>query len=512
MTHEASTNNTNQAPWPDFFEVDQSTTEQTAHAPKNLIDAFYIRPYENGPTTFIGVVGNEDGSLQTVVNDSTLPLSGSIPEQVEAVRIAQRDIFRGITADRIAVLGINAIEQNIATRGFNDPVALYGDLATANPNGPEHANATRRGRMVVGRLDFLQAYRTGIDNALRSVNPENANARIIPLLLPVGANQNNQRPEVVLAYPIFDPMTVEYGDNGVFTRHIVYDLLVRLQHDLVEEGVSHPLSSYELPVPNRKRLEAELAVDGYRIEGDQAVRVKAQSNAPAQGLLGRLRQITQGWGAERITLPPEATDVDYVAVIDEIVPHIQTPHDRAIATLAGSMVAARVAYTEARPAPFRWNRPAAQPVARPAPAQPGHPPRPSSAPANQSASQPPKKTDYSQVFATSAPSPEAAKQAARTQWEQAFDIVGHMPLSANVPASPAAHTTHATAAGADKWGAVFETPTAPEPAARADKWAGVFATASSVEQTAPESLEVTAPAEDAEDDDGGDKWAHIFKQ
>jgi hypothetical protein len=299
------------------------TPEQTGLQPANLIDAFYLQG-SDGRTDFFSVAGCIDGSL-IVSRDGENGLPTDMQEQVKALKVGNRERFKGITTDTITAFSIAGIEESLSIRGLNDPITLHGTGSTVSRFGDVE---TRDQKIMVGRLDLLAAYRNGLTYAFRSTDPTNTSGVIVPLLFEDQSRQAGAGENLVLAYPMLDPTTFTYADNSYVTLNLVYDLLLQLQRDVREEKIPCKLSDMAVPAPNKDLLITSLIEDGYVIDGNEAFRKAPGTSEPKKGMLGRLRSIAEDWSADRITLPSEATHEDYAIIIEETLDRVSSTADK----------------------------------------------------------------------------------------------------------------------------------------------------------------------------------------
>lgn len=398
--------------WPAHVEPRSGQEQPPADAPYRmpvyLADVFFIRSPEERASAMVAVAACVGGELAVFAGAELEGLEREETElasQLQAVRIAQRDVFRTIQANELFVGTIDAIEQNARTAGFNDPVDIDGTLQARL--GWDGRTVTRLAldnavRMLAGRLDLLAAYRTGNEHAFQ--NPRSSAGHTHHFFVPLAPAETIERGEgIALLYPLLDPAVSAQADNAVLAMRVAYDLLIRLQEEMRERAAPPAVAARLLPVPSRPMLEDELVASGYDIRGDIARRVRSAAPGDQERLpfLENLLRAFDRKPGDDVLLAPQATPNDYAGIIDEILPLVSTPGD----TRMHAALAARL-----RPA-----APAtAVPVARQAPS-PAAPP-PAVAPAT-----PRRRSRSPQSFdADFAPIPGQARSEPEPTWEDDF--------------------------------------------------------------------------------------------
>lgn len=390
-------------------EARPTTPEQDLSMPEGLVDIFYLQDTV-GYTNLVGVFGCSDGTLYPATGQALEALPGDLQDQVSALKVSGHERFRAITAPSIAAMSIDTVEQNLAVKGFNDPVVLRGRSRMASDSA---MGQTEDAKFIVGRLDLLAAYRKGLDYSFRSPDPTNKGGAMIPFLIS-GNGESRDGDSLVLAYPVLDPSSVAYADNSYITLHVVYDLLLQLKRDMQEEGVESVLTASPLPAPNREMLVTALIEDGYVVEGDVAKKVATPTPKSGKSMLARLRSLTDDWSAERIELPPEATHSDYMRIIDETLPTVSSRQDIAAIEIIQSRIRANVGPSpRAAQAAHRIAPIATRPSVQVAVSRPDH------------RNVTPPDEDWRQDFLTT-PYAQRARNPITTQWERDFDISDHV--------------------------------------------------------------------------------------
>lgn len=360
------------------------TTGQAPRLPAHIIDMFYLREPGIELAERVIIAGCLEGAIDVFTNEAVATLEHHLQSQIQTVDVNQRGCFRAITAKELYIATLDAIEQEVRAPGFNDAVYLYGRMQAkiAFDSGKvQVARLDNEGRFTIGRIDVLHAYKEAAARAFQ--NPSEPGEHMYHLMVPAAPLDTIKRGYgVTLVYPFLDPLTFSGADNVFIIMRIVYDLLSRLQQDMLQEQRHHPFTTATIPVPSRHRLENELQADGYTLSGDVAIKQPGEQSGAAQGqitFLSRLRHMAAQWAAPRIILPAQATPHDYRAMIDDVLPALATPADIEMTQTLSQIV--EVDFTPMRrqpaspkPPPPRANQPARQPVTPPEsivrPAQP----------------------------------------------------------------------------------------------------------------------------------------------
>lgn len=385
--------------WPNHFQPrpgqEQSPPEAPVRIPATLLDLFYLRNAPDSPAELTAVVGCLQGDIDVLVGDAMQALPEDIRGQIRAAEVSRRGAFRALTVRELYIATLDAVDQEARVAGFNDALYLYGRmqaLITCDMVAARTTPLNNEGRFTIGRLDLFHAYIEGVTHAFQS--PAEAAAVAYHFMLPVEPAANVARGSgVALVYPILDPLIFSSIDNTFVVMRIIYDLLVRLQQDMVQEQHRHSFATAEIPVPSRQRLEGELQADGYAIRGNVAEQQLNQPHDPqANTWLHRLRALAQQWSAPQIMLPPQATPRDYLRLIADVLPAIRTPEDITMAQALANLLAVRVTPVQQSPIAQPPAQPRADRSTAPAAPQRHAPPRVSSVP-------PAPKQDWSRDFA-----------------------------------------------------------------------------------------------------------------
>ncbi len=322
--------------WPEYFQPrtgqeDLRQTEEAPCIPTGLLDLLYLRRSEGTQPEFVTVAACLGGSIAAIPDDRSSALPEDLRDQLQILTINQRARFRLITAVAVDIFRLDAMKQGVQASGFNDAVFLYGQLHARLAYSLENLEIRalqNEGRLTIGRLDLLQSVRESLLNPLSQ--PGADDQKTYQFFIPTGAPAEiRSGRSLALLYPTLDPDVFEQTDNAAFTMQIAYDLLVKLREDMQKEGINAPFTHAQLPVPDRKKIETDLADNGYVITGDTAVK-RADWDATVAGktFLGRVRQLADAKSAPPISVPRQANPNDYVAAIDEALHLVATREDR----------------------------------------------------------------------------------------------------------------------------------------------------------------------------------------
>lgn len=333
-------------PWPPYFQPASVSNQQAAatgeRLPFGLLDLFAVRGSPTARPELIAVLGCLGGGVLPVRVADTSSLPKAIQAQITTASVQLRDQFRVITAQELWVASIDAVDQVVDAAGLNDPAYLYGRLQGLIRFDIDHitvAAPDQAGCTIVGRLDLLDACARAC--ATRFPLTEQGGF-VYQLLLPLGSvHAARQGRALALCYPTLDPTHFTSPDNSVVLLRVAYELLARLQQDVRAELPDHPFANALLPVPSRQRLEADLIADGYRIQGDVAIRATPAGGQAGDttSFLAQLRALARTWFAPQLRLPQQATPALYQTLIRELLPALFTPADRAMADALGQVVA-----------------------------------------------------------------------------------------------------------------------------------------------------------------------------
>jgi len=302
--------------WPAYFQPSSSSAPPNVAdgQPICILDVFQLAHPGCAPELFV-VVGLEQGGLRVVRAADISSLPETLQRQLRAALVSKRGAVRTLQISQLFLLTLDSIEQRVMS-GLNDAVLLFGQACGCverSLSGWDITSSRQPGALTVGRLDMLHGYILGFEYVWR--NPESSGDFISHLFLPAGPLADVQRGRsLALVYPLFETDTtnaVYRADNTSLVLRLVYDLLFKLQQELAQTGSNHAFAQAILPVPNRQRVEYELAANGYEIHGNEAVRVgKTQPNTELDWL-EKVRRWASSRNAPRIALPPQAKPRDY---------------------------------------------------------------------------------------------------------------------------------------------------------------------------------------------------------
>lgn len=324
-------------PWPSHFQpapvADSSERSLVEPLPVSLLDVFFLRRSRAARPQLMAILSCLGGGIVATPVSEATPFAPAIQAQLTTASVQTRGQFRVLTARELWIATLDAVDQAVETSGLNDPVYLYGTLqwlAEADERTVSLSALNQPGSATVGRLDLLAACAGASATGLQLAERD---AFVYQLLLPLGPGQLIEQGQALgLFYPTLDPAVFASPDNRVVLLRIAYELLARLQQDLHVELPNHPFTKLLLPVPSRQRLEAELVADGYRIQGNSALKATGAPGRPAAGVgfLTHLRSLAESWFAPEIPLPAQATPEGYQALIAGILPLIATAADQAM--------------------------------------------------------------------------------------------------------------------------------------------------------------------------------------
>jgi hypothetical protein len=133
------------------------------------------------------------------------------------------------------------------------------------------------------------------------------------MMLPVDREDRIQKGRgVALAYPLMPTELLTANPaNEIVMNQLVFDMLTAMKNDLTKGNDENPLRTRVIPVPSRPQLEQELVKQGFRIEGDTAVKTTAQ----ATGMVGELLLAVFGeYVQKKVKLPPEGTITQFADI------------------------------------------------------------------------------------------------------------------------------------------------------------------------------------------------------
>lgn len=330
-------------------------------------------------------------------------LSAAIRGQIAYHEVALGTL-RHIHASELCVLALSHVEAAPPVPGINDPLYLHGTLS--GPFVSPHAapEQSAQGHLTLTRADLLDAF---VHDAARAFlyagDAAGRTPRCFHLTLAAErAEEIAAGRGIVLAYPLLEAdVLFRDASNDAQLAQMLYDTLSPMCTDAGRDPST-------IPVPSRRALEQNLVADGYRIEGDVAIR-------NAQGVLGSM---LGKWVADRVALPREAVIDDYVPIAREaltLVSGYPSAQHRALRSRSHARIAAPVsprvpvaptAQPSATPQPSSFVRPPASYRPKPEGGEPewmadferGEAPRTRSRPATKRASEPPADPDWMDDF------------------------------------------------------------------------------------------------------------------
>jgi hypothetical protein len=227
------------------------------------------------------IATDANGRVITTTDRDALPRRAQVQLAFHDVASVGRKLE--LDAQELYIFDLQTIEMLPDAPGLNDPLYVYGLMYSTRDGTPIE------GQLTVTRADLLGALVDGVQHAFL-YPPDAHGTRAVHALLPgESADMIALGRGVILALPLAPTWLPECPlSNDLVAAQLLYDVLVALRREL-------RLNTHTLPVPNRATIEAELTAQGWKIEGDEAVRAKST------GLLGALR------GSEKKRLPRQGT-------------------------------------------------------------------------------------------------------------------------------------------------------------------------------------------------------------
>lgn len=292
-------------------------------APLHLIDSFFVGNRHLEEREWIVAV-DELGNLRAMPPENRASFAASLQNELAFNEISRNRPARLIEASQIFLFNLQLVEQIGGAPGWNDPVYLYGTLFGPLPANADDQCAGIKGQLTVTRGDLLDGLVQSSGDAFRyggSGGIGGGFSRCFHLMLPGDTDEEIRRGAgIIIAYPLF-PAELLAGDaaNEIVVSQLLYDLLSRLKEDLEREQIPNPLRSIVLPVVNRFNLERELKAQGYRIEGDTAVK----KNDSGEGFKGFLASVFGALRNDNLTLPPEGETDDFLRIAGQTLEHFE---------------------------------------------------------------------------------------------------------------------------------------------------------------------------------------------
>lgn len=330
--------------------------------PAHAIDSFYLASPATGTRELVVAV-NETGGLQALCGDNR----GAFPPAVQA-ELAYNELAgaraRVIDAATLYLFELELMEQPVEAPGINDPIYLYGTLYGPYPETGETPLAGIEGQLTVTRADLLEGFVQAAQHAFRYAHTTGPVSRCFHMILPADRDEEIMRGEgIVLAYPLL-PAELLLSDvaNEIMVSQLLYDVVCGLKEDAEKEGVSSPLRSMALPVPNRMALENQLRAQGYEINGDSAVR---QAD-PTKGFSGLVMAVYDAIKKDKIQLPPEGNVDEFLQIAATALSGLAGwPPPRTLALRQRVKPAAVANRRPVEPPPANWSPPATPITQRP---------------------------------------------------------------------------------------------------------------------------------------------------
>ena len=297
---------------PRYFVGRKSITEEPKSSGNfpllHVIDNFFVGSRHLGEREWIIAVDTA-GNLQAMPGETRNDLPESLRNELAFNELSRQRPARFIEATEIHHFNLEVVEQiGGASPGWNDPIYLYGTLYRLGNNKSE-----TKGQLTVTRGDLLDALVAGYDYFFRyTAAAQDELSSCFHLMLPADVEDEIRRGAgIVLAYPLFPAELLATGSaNEIIISQIIYDLLVNLREDFKRERIAHPLVSMELPVPNRFAVIQELKSQGYKVEGDNAIKQTPSTG----GLKGFLSSIYGALTADELIVPREGTVDEFIAL------------------------------------------------------------------------------------------------------------------------------------------------------------------------------------------------------
>ena len=393
---------------PTYF-IARSDKESTPHRLLDVAESVHavdvFRTCE-GADRFIDWVVTVDGraGLHAVRADKRETFPEALQSELAFQELISGQPRRTLQLCEFYLIGARYLDQPAQAPGPNDPVHLYGTLYGPYTSVQDREIQAIEGQLTLTRADVLDAIIHGAPHAFRYPSPsgEDRNApRCLHMMLP--ADREDAIVEgrgIAFGYLLMPPdLMLSDAANEVLTSQTIYELLSALKHDLRKESIQHPLSTATLPVPSRPMLERQLEAEGYRIQGNEAIKQATSSS----GFTGFLAAVF-GTNEKRLTLPPEGRLEDFLRLA-----HVT------LSALAG-WPTPRVAALRQRSDVSKLSpqRPVPKPVSVPVEPQP--PARP--APAASSPVPPPKQPQIWKKTASEKTKPEWMKDFQQTEGDR----------------------------------------------------------------------------------------------
>jgi hypothetical protein len=279
----------------------------------HAIDNFFTVDGEDLVEWVVLVIG--DGRLHAISLKQRSALPSHIQTQLAFNEVARASSARVLDAAEFYLFDLKVAEQPSDEPGPNDPVYLYGVLC--GPYGPdvEGDPSSVEGQLTLTRADLLEGVIRGANHAFRYANPGGGGgpaSLCFHMTLPADREQQIHKGRgIALAYPLIpSELLTANPANEIVVNQLVFDMLTSMKNDMSKGNDQNPLRTQLLPVPSRVLLEQELVKQGFRIEGDSAVKTPQ-----ATGMVGELLLAVFGeYVQKKVKLPPEGTITQFADI------------------------------------------------------------------------------------------------------------------------------------------------------------------------------------------------------
>ncbi len=199
-----------------------------------------------------------------------------------------------IRAREVYVFDLQMVELLRDAPGLNDPLYLYGTLRGPYPDALTRGATAIDGQLTTTRGNLLEGLIGGVATPFVH-EPRTEGCHAIHAMLPGDrAEEIAAGRAVIAAFPVATTSLSGGAANDLLVAQIFHDVLAALRAEL---GV---VAAEPRPVPSRPALEERLIREGWRIDGDDAIR------GGKRGVLASL------FGSEeRKRLPRQATLDEY---------------------------------------------------------------------------------------------------------------------------------------------------------------------------------------------------------
>jgi hypothetical protein len=364
---------------PTYF-VSRSTGRAEALPPNpdlaiHALDSFFT-PRLEGLVEWAIVVDGE-GRLHALDAGQRSAFPSDVQAQLAFNEVARATSARTLDLAAFYLFDLDVAEQTSDQPGLNDPVYLYGTLCGPYGATVQETPTATEGQLTLTRTDLLEGIVRGADHAFRYAGPAGrpgAACRCFHLMLPADREQQIQTGHgIALAYPLLPAALLTSNPaNEIVMNQLVFDMLTALKNDATKSNEENPLRTQLLPVPSRSLLEQELVKQGFRIEGNAAVKTPQ-----ATGMVGELLLAVFGdYVKKRVEIPPEATIDQFVDIARTSVAALRDWPSSRSSSLQARLKPPRVSTTPTPGLGLTPPPPQPPPAAR-RPAEPsGPPPRP----------------------------------------------------------------------------------------------------------------------------------------